>query len=402
MFPIVALALSRRQWTRAAKTVVAWGLVTGALFAANAAITGEFNYQGGDRKTFYHTTGFPFANPWETFDNSGPVRGREDVMVGDVLVNSHSLAVFGHNLVYFTVGRYAGFVPYFFPGALALGLFLLSKEETGMAMAGGGDDRRAVLMHLVVYPFTYNGGGGPVGNRYFIAFYPLFLLLMPPTAGLGAALAGLTVGALFTASIVLNPFFSSANAGEHAKSRPAAPVADRSDAHQRPARGATSRTHETAARAASPPVLAYFPDDNAYNPEGEWFWVKGKSRAEVVLRARRRRRRAEPLHFQKDLEAHDRRPQRRRAEHDQGDRWWPDPDAGHDVPANFGSCRSRLGAACRTTAIVQPTSYLYVMSVSTTNGYVPFLDLPCEKPGACPSDRSALSRRHDPRRAGVH
>jgi len=33
----------------------------------------------------------------------------------------------------------------------------------------------------------------------------------------------------------------------------------------------------------------------------------------------------------------------------------------------------------------QPTSYLYVMSVSTTNGYVPFLDLPCEKPGACPS-----------------
>ena len=34
-----------------------------------------------------------------------------------------------------------------------------------------------------------------------------------------------------------------------------------------------------------PPVMAYFPDDNAFDPEGEWFWVKGKSRADVILRA---------------------------------------------------------------------------------------------------------------------
>jgi hypothetical protein len=31
--------------------------------------------------------------------------------------------------------------------------------------------------------------------------------------------------------------------------------------------------------------MAYFPDDNAFDPEGEWFWVKGKSRADVILRA---------------------------------------------------------------------------------------------------------------------
>ena len=35
----------------------------------------------------------------------------------------------------------------------------------------------------------------------------------------------------------------------------------------------------------TPPVLAYFPDDNVYSPEGDAFWVKGKSRAEIILRA---------------------------------------------------------------------------------------------------------------------
>ena len=32
-------------------------------------------------------------------------------------------------------------------------------------------------------------------------------------------------------------------------------------------------------------MLAYFLDDNAYAREGEWFWVRGESEAQVVLRA---------------------------------------------------------------------------------------------------------------------
>jgi len=383
MFPIVALALWRRQWTRAAKTVMVWGLVTGALFAANAAITGEFNYQGGDRKTFYHTTGFPFANPWETFDNSGPVRGREGLTVGEVLLNSHSLSVFGRNLVYFTVGRYAGFVPYFFPGALALALFLLSKRKplwqwlVLVTIAG------AVVMHIALEPFTYNGGGGPVGNRYFIAFYPLFLLLIPTTAGLGAALAGLLVGGLFTSTVVLNPFFSSANAGEHAKYGPLRmlpidvtlindlPVAQHPERTKQPLGGL-------------PPVLAYFPDDNAYNPEGEWFWVKGKSRADVVLRAAVADA-GQNRYISKKIS---------KLTVDVRNAGVPNRikvTVGRQTqtldmsPGELRQLSFAVGGGVPYHRDDQPTSYLYVMSVSTTNGYVPFLDLPCEKPGACPS-----------------
>ena len=176
LLPVVGLAMARRQWPRAMRAAMAFIVAAGVLFAANAAITGEFNYQGGDRKTFYHSTGFPFANKWETFDNSGPVRGREDIMVGDVLVNTHSANVFMHNIFYFVFGRYAGLLPYFFPGVLAAGLFLRSRPKRSWQWLAAGTVVCAVLMHVLIWPFTYNGGGGPVGNRYFLAFYPLFRL----------------------------------------------------------------------------------------------------------------------------------------------------------------------------------------------------------------------------------
>ncbi|MCM3879291.1 MAG: hypothetical protein ND807_04195, partial [Vicinamibacterales bacterium] len=276
LLPLAALAGSRQQWKRAAVLVATCGAVAALLFAANAAITGEFNYQGGNRKTFYSSTGFPFANSWETFDNIGPVRGREGVMVGDVLVNTHSFTVLRRNLWYFVAGRYSGLLPYFFPGLLTVLFFAISRQRERWQWMVMATIAVSVLMHVLLWPFTWNGGGGPVGSRYFLSFYPLFLLLTPPGTGLGVALASLAFGGLFTAQIVLNPFYSSTRPGEHAKSGllrtlPVEltlindlPMAQNPDRMKRPLGGV-------------PPVLAYFPDDNAFNPEGDWFWVRGKS-----------------------------------------------------------------------------------------------------------------------------
>src|SRR5262249_61069137 len=65
-----------------------------------------------------------------------------------------------------------------------------------------------------------SGGGGPVGNRYFLSFYPAFLFLTPSLAGLQSAAIALAVGAAFTAQIVLNPIFASLHPGEHTESGP--------------------------------------------------------------------------------------------------------------------------------------------------------------------------------------
>ena len=91
-------------------------MVVVGLFGLNALTTGEFSYQGGDRKTFYGaTTGFPFANTWETFDNRG-VSVATDAVPFDILLHRDTAPVLAWNLLYFTVGRYSGLLPYFFLG----------------------------------------------------------------------------------------------------------------------------------------------------------------------------------------------------------------------------------------------------------------------------------------------
>ena len=57
-------------------------------------------------------------------------------------------------------------------------------------------------MFLLLYmPFTYSGGGGPVGNRYFLGVYPVFLFVTPPLATPWPAVVATALGALFTAQL---------------------------------------------------------------------------------------------------------------------------------------------------------------------------------------------------------
>ena len=382
LVPMMALAALRFQWKRAMTMTVICASVTAALFAANAAITGEFNYQGGDRKTFYHHTGFPFANTWETFDNIDRVRGREDLLLGDVLVNTHSGTVLRHNLWYFLVGRNAGLLPYFFPGVLALVLFLFSKQKQVWQWLALATIVCVIFMHVFVWPFTWNGGGGPIGSRYFLPFYALFLVLIPATAGVSAAVLAFLVGALFTAQIVLNPFYSATRTGEHTKSGPLRilpieltlindlPVAQNPDRRMRPLGGA-------------PQVFAFFPDDNAYNPEGEWFWVKGRSKAEIVLRAPVAHAGGEKYISKAITRLHV----------DVRNGGMPNRvtvSTGRDsqtldmTPGELKTISLEVRSGVPFRREVQPTSYLYTMSVETTAGFVPFLDNPCPQRDKCP------------------
>jgi len=296
--------------------------------------------------------------------------------------------VLRHNLWYFLVGRNAGLLPYFFPGMLAVALFLFSRDKRAWQWFALGTICAAVAMHVFVWPFTWNGGGGPIGSRYFLAFYPLFLLLVPATAGIGATLVTFIVGALFTAPIVLNPFYASTHAGEHTESAALRklpieltlindlPVAQNGDRRMRPLGG-------------TPAVWAYFPDDNAYNPEGPRFWVKGRSTTEVVLRAP-----VESMGGDKYLSKAIARlnveirnggvPNRVTVSSGRDSKTF-DMSPG-DV--STASLDVRSGVPFRRD--VQPVSYLYTLSVTTSDGFVPFLQTPCGAPGQCPSDSRFL------------
>src|SRR5262249_46595998 len=140
-----------------------------ALFGVTALVSGEFNYQGGDRKTFISR--FPFdGSPEDAWYARGQEMSTNDADTDSVLRDFPNR--FTHNVEYFLIGRHFGFVPYFFPGVVAVVLWLSSRERRQLwrlliflAVVG------SAIGLLVFFPYSWSGGGGPPGNRYFMSVY---------------------------------------------------------------------------------------------------------------------------------------------------------------------------------------------------------------------------------------
>jgi len=94
-----------------------------------------------------------------------------------------------HNVEYFLIGRHFGSCRTFFPGALAILLWLSSPERSRpwrllifLAVAG------SAVGLLILAPYSWSGGGGPTGNRYIIGVYAAIFFLTPPMASSAPAL----------------------------------------------------------------------------------------------------------------------------------------------------------------------------------------------------------------------
>jgi hypothetical protein len=146
-------------------------------------------------------------------------------------------------------------------------------------------------------PYTWNGGGGSVGNRYFVGPYGVFLFLLPPMTRFATTAIPWAVGSLFMAPLVLNPFATSFKPADHTKSGPFRwlpmeltlvydwPINNEGD-RVRKWFGDNPPDHK------DPGFQIYFFDDNAYLEEADKsFWVKGESRTEYLIKTDRPMRR---------------------------------------------------------------------------------------------------------------
>jgi hypothetical protein len=289
--PLVLYLLWRRQLGRAVVASVLFLIVAVGLFAANMAITGDWNYQGGgpNRSTFYWE--FPFQTPSSTF-GVGKEVSRDDAMAGVIFNRSVVWTNLVHNIGWFFVGRYAGLVPYFFPAVFALAAFALTRSRRpawqyfALAAAVG-----QIVIVIISVPYTWNGGGGSVGNRYFMGAYGVFLFLLPTITRLSVAFVPLAVGMLFAAPLVLNPFVTSFKPADHAKSGPFRwlPV-ELTLVYDWPLNNQPDRVRVWFGdnpRGSSPGFQIYFFDDNAFIEGDGSFWVKGESRAEYLIKTDR-------------------------------------------------------------------------------------------------------------------
>jgi hypothetical protein len=146
-----------------------------------------------------------------------------------------------------------------------------------------------MLLFIIATPYTWNGGGGSVGNRYFMGAYGVFLFLVPPLSRTWMAAIPWAVGGLFTAQLVLNPFATAFRPGESASHGPLRwlPV-ELTLVNDLPIRTDPSKGlqwfGDNPPEHKDPGFQIYFLDDNAYREADKSIWVKGASRTEFLIK----------------------------------------------------------------------------------------------------------------------
>ena len=285
------------------------GLSILALLAMNVALTGEWNYQGGERKTFYDR--FPFdeqgttfddAGHWMTTESLGPLVAEQDdegtsERTGPARARIEIWESLFWNLGYFWTGRFGGMLGYFGAAVVALLLFVL----VGPRSRDGGLALVAILLSAFAYiwiiPDNWYGGGGTVGNRYFLNVLPAFLFLVPRGRERWVAAGGFALAAVFLLPMFVSPVRHSRRPGDHATGGPFKllpaeltmlndlSIFTESWRKKKPFGFVGNRS-----RHADPDAYAlYFMDDGTWGKEEyggrAGFWLRAGSRAELVVRA---------------------------------------------------------------------------------------------------------------------
>lgn len=275
---IVMLSLlARRQWKRFFLLSLATGCGLALFFAGNIAATGQWNFMGGERRSFTATdqVGYPYERPEYTFETGFP-------MSADTYWQRFHLspAVASLNAFYYFFGRFTGMFIYFFPAVFFLALFFLQKKQREdwfilTAIAAG------ILLYILLFdPENYFGGSGSLGNRYFFTLYPLFFFLGHRDRLLRLPAVPIAVAVVFLAPVFLDGQYYSAQArtaGVHFPVNLFPP--EKTQYLALP----SNENPRAFYRSVGEKFWLFFLNDNYNNLEGETFWTLGDRSSELFL-----------------------------------------------------------------------------------------------------------------------
>lgn len=179
VLPLAApLVVAQAGWNprRVAPWAAVYVLLVAGLFGVNAWVSGEANYQGGARKTFYGR--FPYDDGGGTFATTG-IDLATDTLMTPVGAEGRAASVVA-NLGYFVAGRHFGLVPFGWTWAVVFVSWLLVERlKRGWQWTLAAALAAVALATVVWMPYTWSGGGGPIGNRYFLSVAGAVFVLMP-------------------------------------------------------------------------------------------------------------------------------------------------------------------------------------------------------------------------------
>ncbi len=192
--------------------------------------------------------------------------------------------------------------PYFPAVALGVLCFLTIGPRSMQRLARPGTLVVSWLVYIWLIPDNWYGGGGTVGNRYFLSLVPLVLLLVPRRAAWFVAGGGAAFGAWALLPLLLSPVEHSLHPGRHTTSRAfrlfPAELTMLNDLSaftdiwrkRRPYNGA-ERGLVAEGGAGRAPFFLYFTDNGTFGQEEahgrDGFFLKGGESGEVILRSPR-------------------------------------------------------------------------------------------------------------------
>lgn len=278
-FLVIGLYLLwQRKWKSLVAATLIGGILVIGLFGYYHTVTGDWNFQGGERKTFYGH--FPLESPRATFENLGVYHSADVNYRKEYYIDGRTLFL---DVLYYFFGRYSGLLWYFTPAIIGL-IQGLRRRDLVRILALLGFSLVAFLF-IITQPNNYLGGGGTLGNRYFTSVYPWTFLMITNLPQLSRWFLTAVVAGTFSGPILISPFMSARFPWMYAQSRihRLLPL-EYTLLENLPSNTLPRALHIEFPSPENPEFFVYFLNDGFYPKEGSGFWVRGGRWVEFVIK----------------------------------------------------------------------------------------------------------------------
>ena len=286
VFIVATLVLwQQRAWKRLLTWAVVGSSVVLALFGVYAWVTGDWNYMGGERKTFYGR--FPYQRPEYTFERLGEYHSADVNYPRELYYDARTILL---DVFYYFFGRYAGIAWYFPPALIGLASAVRRRKVTDVALLLAFF--LGMMVFILTQPHNYIGGGGTIANRYFLTLYPLTFFMRPQAPRLAQMVAIGAVAAVFALPANAAPFMTVLNPWRYAHT----PMHRWLPVEYTQLENLPTNTLPAAFNVAFPDprrpnYFVFFLNDAFYPRESHGFWVRGMATCELVVKRYTRMRR---------------------------------------------------------------------------------------------------------------
>ncbi len=237
--------------------------------------TGEINFMGGERRTFYGK--YPFEKPEYTFEN-GYKMSADNYWKRFYI--SPKVAIL--NLFYYFFGRFTGMFIYFSPAFFLFILFFFQRKipEDWLILFA---IIISSLVFILIAPENYFGGCGSVGNRYFLTLFPLFFFLGYKNRIFKFSLLPLFISILFLSGVYIDSFYHSTYTRYAGLSFPIKMFPPEKTQYQTLQTNENPRAFGKLLRHGQEKYWVHFLNDNFHSIEGNSFWTNSNRELELFL-----------------------------------------------------------------------------------------------------------------------